>query len=97
MNLSNSNTAKNLEDAFAGESMANRKYLAPVTKGLTNNPATQKWICRQCSVIYDPVVGDLDAGIATGTSFEAIPSDWQCPICGAKKELFVPYQEAIAT
>ena len=27
MDLSNSNTAKNLADAFAGESMANRKYL----------------------------------------------------------------------
>ncbi|NJQ98639.1 MAG: hypothetical protein HC784_15795 [Hydrococcus sp. CSU_1_8] len=36
MDLSNSNTAKNLEAAFGGESMANRKYLffAEVTKKL---------------------------------------------------------------
>ena len=27
MDLSNSNTANNLEEAFGGESMANRKYL----------------------------------------------------------------------
>lgn len=58
--------------------------------------ATQKWICRQCSMIYDPVVGDPDSGIAAGTPFEAIPDDWRCPICGAQKKTFVPYQEAIA-
>ena len=36
MDLSNSNTAKNLEAAFGGESMANRKYLffAEVTRQL---------------------------------------------------------------
>ncbi len=36
MDLSNANTAKNLESAFGGESMANRKYLffAEVTKQL---------------------------------------------------------------
>ncbi|NJP18030.1 MAG: hypothetical protein HC763_02695 [Hydrococcus sp. CRU_1_1] len=36
MDLSNSNTVKNLSDAFAGESMANRKYLffAEVTRQL---------------------------------------------------------------
>lgn len=53
----------------------------------------QKWICRQCSMIYDPAVGDPDSGIAAGTPFEAIPDDWQCPICGAQKKSFVPYAE----
>jgi rubrerythrin len=57
---------------------------------------TQKWICRQCSMIYDPVIGDPDSGIAAGTPFEEIPDDWHCPICGAQKKLFVPYAEAIA-
>ena len=39
MDLSNSNTAKNLADAFGGESMANRKYLffADVAKKLGRN------------------------------------------------------------
>ncbi len=55
-----------------------------------------KWICRQCSMIYDPVMGDPDSGIAPGTAFEDIPEDWHCPICGAQKKLFVPYEEAIA-
>jgi Rubredoxin len=47
-------------------------------------------------MIYDPVVGDLDSGIAPGTAFEAIPEDWHCPICGATKKTFTVYEEAIA-
>ena len=59
-------------------------------------PTTQKWICRQCSMIYDPVIGDPDSGIAPGTPFSEIPDDWTCPICGAEKKLFVPYEEPMA-
>jgi rubredoxin len=67
-------------------------------KGLARTPKalTQKWICRQCSMIYDPVLGDPDSGIAPGTPFEAIPNDWKCPICGAQKKSFIRYEEAIA-
>lgn len=56
---------------------------------------TQKWICQQCSMIYDPMVGDPDSGITAGTAFEAIPVDWICPICGATKKTFIPYQEIV--
>jgi rubrerythrin len=58
--------------------------------------ADGRWICLQCSMIYDPAVGDPDSGIAPGTPFEAIPDDWQCPICGATKKSFVPYVEPMA-
>ncbi len=68
----------------------------PVTKVADSNPTTQKWICRQCSMIYDPVVGDPDSGIAPGTPFADIPDDWCCPICGATKNKFEPYKESIA-
>ncbi|MDJ0555826.1 MAG: rubredoxin [Microcoleaceae cyanobacterium MO_207.B10] len=53
-------------------------------------------MCRMCSMIYDPVVGDPDSGIAPGTPFEEIPDDWHCQICGAPKKAFVPYEEAVA-
>ena len=53
-----------------------------------------KWICKTCSMIYDPIAGDPDSGIAPGTPFEAIPDDWSCPICGVKKANFAPYREA---
>ena len=52
-----------------------------------------KWICRICSMIYDPAQGDPDSGIAPGTPFEAIPADWACPICGTSKANFIPYKE----
>lgn len=70
--------------------------VAPTPKSASSDPQTQKWICRQCSMIYDPVMGDPDSGIAPGTPFEAIPDDWSCPICGATKKTFVVYEEAIA-
>ncbi len=48
----------------------------------------QKWICTVCGYIYDPVKGDPDNGVAAGTAFEDISSDWVCPVCGASKDDF---------
>ncbi|MEA5421823.1 rubrerythrin family protein [Synechococcus sp. CCY9201] len=56
-------------------------------------PLPGLWICKVCSMIYDPVKGDPDSGIAAGTPFEAIPDDWTCPICGTRKANFIPYRE----
>ena len=64
------------------------------TASEASEPAPGKWICKVCSMIYDPAEGDPDSGIAPGTPFEAIPHDWSCPICGAHKASFVPYREA---
>ncbi|MBD2163036.1 rubrerythrin family protein [Calothrix membranacea FACHB-236] len=66
------------------------------TRVAGEDPKTRKWICRQCSMIYDPVVGDPDSGIAAGTAFEDIPEDWRCPICGATKKTFKPLEEKLA-
>ena len=43
--------------------------------------------------IYDPAVGDPDAGIDPETAFEDIPDDWTCPICGLEKDVFVPVED----
>ena len=56
------------------------------------DPVPGLWICRVCSMIYDPAKGDSDAGIAPGTPFEHVPDDWECPICGARKAGFIPYR-----
>ena len=53
---------------------------------------TQMWICESCGFIYDPDEGDPDGGIPPGTPFEAIPDDWLCPVCGARKRDFSPYE-----
>jgi len=47
-----------------------------------------KYVCSVCGYVYDPEDGDPDNGIASGTSFEDIPDDWTCPVCGASKDLF---------
>ncbi len=49
-----------------------------------------KYICNVCGYIYDPAKGDPDHGVSPGTSFEALPEDWVCPVCGAGKESFSP-------
>ncbi len=53
----------------------------------------QKYICTVCDYIYDPKIGDPDNGIESGTTFEALPDDWECPDCGVTKEDFEPYGE----
>ena len=50
----------------------------------------EKYVCGVCGYIYDPVKGDKDGGIAPGTSFEELPDDWSCPVCGASKDEFAP-------
>jgi len=47
-----------------------------------------KYECSICGYVYDPATGDPDNGIAPGTSFEDLPEDWVCPLCGAAKENF---------
>jgi Rubredoxin len=48
----------------------------------------EKWKCSACGFIYDPEIGDPDAGVAPGTPFDDIPEDWSCPVCGASKDMF---------
>ncbi|MDJ0617168.1 MAG: rubrerythrin family protein [Calothrix sp. MO_192.B10] len=78
------------------EALQSLEGVNPPEKSAGDNPTIQKWICRQCSMIYDPVAGDPDSGIAPGTPFAEIPDDWHCPICGASKKTFVLYEEAVA-
>ena len=48
----------------------------------------KKYQCDTCGYVYEPELGDPDNGIAPGTSFESLPDDWTCPICGADKTSF---------
>lgn len=63
----------------------------PTHIGGENKMATEKahkYECTVCGYIYDPDIGDPDSDIMPGTSFEELPDDWACPICGADKESF---------
>lgn len=46
------------------------------------------YVCTLCGYVYDPEQGDPDNGVAPGTSFDDLPDDWVCPICGAPKSDF---------
>ena len=61
-----------------------------MAQNLKTNVIMRKYRCEVCGYIYDPEIGDPDAGIAPGTSFEDLPDDWVCPICGVGKSDFTP-------
>ncbi len=46
------------------------------------------YICDVCGYVYDPAAGDTASGIEPGISFENLPDNWVCPICGADKTHF---------
>jgi len=50
----------------------------------------EKYVCDACGYVYDPALGDPDNGIAPGTSFDSLPEDWVCPLCGVPKDQFSP-------
>jgi len=54
----------------------------------TISMAMESWICTICQYVYDPAAGDPDNGVPPGTSFESLPDDWTCPVCGAGKDAF---------
>ncbi len=48
----------------------------------------KKYVCGPCGWVYDEAEGASELGIAPGTKFEDLPEDFECPICGAGKEMF---------
>ena len=48
----------------------------------------KRYICVICGFIYDPALGLPDEGIPPGTPFSALPPNWSCPDCGARKDDF---------
>lgn len=53
----------------------------------------KKYICTVCDYVYDPEAGDPANGIGPGTSFEDLPDDWTCPLCGVGKDQFEPVED----
>lgn len=48
----------------------------------------KKYKCTVCGYIYDPAEGDPENGVEPQTSFEELPFEWVCPVCGASKDQF---------
>jgi len=47
-----------------------------------------KYICTLCGFEYSEEKGLPEEGIAPGTKWEDIPDDFECPACGASKDMF---------
>ncbi len=52
-----------------------------------------KYVCDACGYVYDPAKGDPDNDIDPGTSFDDLPDDWVCPLCGVEKDEFSQQEE----
>ena len=63
-------------------------YIAPDNEKNNREEKMARFECTVCGYVYDPEKGDPDSGVKPGTSFEEIPDDWVCPICGAGKDVF---------
>ena len=55
---------------------------------IKDEASLKKFQCLICGYIYNPDEGDPTKGIPPGTSFEDLPDDWTCPICGVGKGEF---------
>jgi len=44
--------------------------------------------CSECMTIYNEVYGDITQDIAPNTTFESLPSDYECSLCEAPKSSF---------
>lgn len=55
-----------------------------------HNIMDKKYVCTVCGWVYDPAIGDPDNGIEPGTSFDNLPEDWVCPVCGVGTDQFEP-------
>ncbi len=49
----------------------------------------KKYKCETCGHIYDEEKGDPETGIKPGTFWSNVPESWECPDCGASKDMFV--------
>ena len=53
----------------------------------------KKYICLVCGFIYDEAEGYKSDDIDSGTKWEDIHDDWECPDCGVGKEDFEMLEE----
>ncbi len=53
------------------------------------NPIIKPYICSVCGYLYDEQSAEKNIE-GVNTPFEELPTDWICPNCGVKPDLFNP-------
>ncbi len=54
-----------------------------------------RYICTNCSYIYDEDLGDLDSNIPAGTKFYDLWDYYTCPVCSELPDIFHEIKEEI--
>jgi rubredoxin len=62
---------------------------APVKEKLKATSDRQVQQCSHCLTVYDETLGEPDRGIAAGTVFENLPTDFTCSLCEGPKIDFI--------
>ena len=52
----------------------------------------ERYECIECKYIYNPKYGNEKADVKPGTSFDDLPENWVCPVCGEGKDMFQIHQ-----
>jgi len=47
-----------------------------------------EYVCKVCGYVYSEENGCEEQGVASGTKWEDVPDDFECPICGVGKDEF---------
>jgi len=47
-----------------------------------------KYVCDVCGYEYDEVAGSPENGIEPGTTWDTLPDEYICPVCGVGKDEF---------
>ena len=47
-----------------------------------------KYVCSICGYVYDEATGAPEEGIAPGTTWDNVPADFTCPLCGVGTDAF---------
>lgn len=61
-------------------------------KSKIGKTGSQQYECIECKYIYNPKFGNEKAGIQSGTSFDELPDEWVCPVCGEEKNMFETHE-----
>jgi rubredoxin len=76
-----------LDDTGSGQP-ATAAAAQPTGAGSLSTSECRQWVCVICGWVYDEATGCPEEGIAPGTRFADIPTDWRCPLCDVGKEDF---------
>lgn len=75
------------------EQLTVERFTPPIDELHRESRAAQRvYQCSECLSIYDPALGDEAAQIVANTPFEALPSRYQCSVCGGEKSNFIEQQ-----